>query len=179
VENTEAQSPKIEKDMTSFERLRTLYAVLDGIPDRKLKLNSWRNYRGEAWGQHPDDVLFYECNTTACAVGWACAYPPFKEQGLSFTGGPRYREEESSHEVYTDWEAVEEFFSLTSDEATDIFHPFYSNTSLPLRDGEYSGPRALTDKEMVMRRILKFLHLKGAITFERLQEKLKEKGLPA
>jgi hypothetical protein len=177
VENTEAQSPKIEKDMTSFERLRTLYAVLDGIPDRKLKLNSWRNYRGEAWGTRADEVLFHACHTAACAVGWACAYPPFKEQGLSFLRGlPFYREEVYSHEG---WDAVEEFFSLTSDEATDIFHPFYSNTSLPLRDGEYSGPRALTDKEMVMRRILKFLHLKGAITSERLQEKLKEKGLPA
>lgn len=56
-----------------------------------------------------------ECGTTCCAVGWACAMPEFKLQGLGYCGvGPTFNNKYG-------WAAVSEFFDITTLEAEGLF----------------------------------------------------------
>lgn len=72
----------------------------------------------------PEDVTpkfhlrVWNCGTTACAVGHACLYPPFKEQGLAWSeywGTPTFNGWES-------WGAVTTFFCLSNDQAEHLFY---------------------------------------------------------
>ena len=71
-----------------IERLRALYAMVAGIPEERIELETWRsrivkpydpNWSKEVTNK---DLLSQDCGTLACAVGWACAHPEFQKQGL-------------------------------------------------------------------------------------------------
>ena len=137
------------------ERLRTLYAVLFGVPAEKVDLSSWREGTYPYPGESTMDKSLTDpgCGTTGCAVGWACAYPPFQDQGLCWYGNlPRYRDEENS---FMHWQAVEQFFGLSPKQAYRMF------------SGSALGVNA---KKLVLRRIRKYLLNKRAITPKRSAE---------
>lgn len=128
------------------ERLRTLYAVMGGVPDEKVDMNNWRRGSG-AWDDR--NLLETECGTSACAVGWACAYPEFQAQGLRFNGAPLLRKGKKWLEG---WGAVEKFFGV--DEVTSGYLFATSEVGKAARLG-------------VMKRIRTVLLDRGVISQER------------
>jgi hypothetical protein len=87
----------------NIERLNHLITILRGVPPVNFDLQSWK------------------CGTSACAVGWACQDPVFKEQGLHLkdfgkTHMPTYGKHSS-------WDAVCEFFDLAQPDALRVFDP--------------------------------------------------------
>ena len=104
------------------ERLKVLADFLLTVPDEHFNLRDWRSR--SAWNKDEDDSsvddeeLLEYCGTTACAVGWACAIPTFKEAGLAFEGGNVWFEGKYS------WNAVQEFFGLYRIEALHLFSAF-------------------------------------------------------
>lgn len=62
-----------------IERVRDLVAMWRGIPERLVDLNFWHEDQNAE-----KKPAIHRCGTHACLAGWACLYPPFIEQGLSF-----------------------------------------------------------------------------------------------
>lgn len=136
------------------ERLKTLYEMLDGIPEQKVKLAHW--WTGQS-GVMPCPVDYTkdeleDCGTLACAVGWACLYPPFIEMGLKGDWAtPTFGKEE-------DWDAVMRFFDLTMEESTELFTR-YTKDHLHL-----------SDKQYVLHKIRDLLLTSRQITVQRYRE---------
>ena len=157
-----------------IERLRTLYAMIAGIPEERIELETWRSRAVKPndpdWSKEVTnkDLLSQDCGTLACAVGWACAHPEFQKQCLGWDGGsPIYRRRFG-------WEAVESFFGIHYGLAKFLF----SVENIPYSD---VGTRAAVFKEyplvkrgdakrtLLMRIRTHLLHV-GAITPERNRE---------
>lgn len=115
-----------------IERLRTLYSVMAGIPSLVIEMDDWR------FGDYEDDdkkfiksaAMFvnkenthFDCGTAACALGWACAYPEFKKQGLKYEGGsPTFPGVQEDCFGFTDgFEVGSKFFGISYVEAYDLF----------------------------------------------------------
>jgi hypothetical protein len=157
-----------KKPAIGLERLRTLYAVMHGLPDERVNLMEWRrlNYRSSP-GIKDTTLLYGSCGTVACAVGWACAYPAFKKQGLAYDGlGPTYKQ---GLDKYYDWVAVKKFFEVSDEEASYLFtpvtlsHPGKLEPKSSIRKNE-------THRQKVLRRIRVHLVYWGVITEERSDE---------
>lgn len=61
-------------------------AIIDGIPEARLKLESWQSQDGIV-----ENTEKITCNTIACAGGWLALHPTFQAMGLfpsSSTGMP-------------------------------------------------------------------------------------------
>lgn len=162
------------------ERLKTLYAVISGIPEKKLDLESWRSgrIRARAWYAEEvpvtDKALLHTCGTTACAVGYACVYPEFVKQGLTFNRA----ENTPTFEGQGSWTAVTRFFGILPKEAQYLFaNGTYAPPGAPdTRDREAEIEFDLSDKLKVLRRIRRFLWKKRAITKTRNQELARQEG---
>ncbi|MCY1206591.1 hypothetical protein D3C71_1823280 [compost metagenome] len=127
------------------ERLRTLYSVMAGVPTEKVYMSCWRT------SSAGDDRLIGDCGTSACAIGWACAYPEFQEQGLGYdthAGVP-------SFQGNLNWHAVMSFFGVSESTADHLFQ---------------TDEQGLVAKRGVLRRIRKLLLENGVITEERSGE---------
>lgn len=130
--------------MTPIERLRVVYAMLPGIPDEKLDLDRWRYDDAFEYEVVSDQALINACDTTGCAVGFACAYPPLVAEGLWWKSNltPAFG-------LDTGWPAVEKFFDLTKGESLYLF------------GGQGHGAEG---RRRVMTRIARYLRKKGVIT---------------
>lgn len=137
-----------------IERLRTLYSILPGIPDARVKLHRW--------GFVPASTL----DVTACAAGWACLHPELRAQGLIFYTKPEGKGRKSEtegqgmvpkHGDQTGWYAITSFFGIDFDSAWWIF-------------GGGSMGHGAAAKRRVMSRIRRRLEKEGAITPERSAE---------
>lgn len=139
-----------------IERLRTLYAYFSGIPAERVNLRAWRENENSWDNDVSTRSLLHDCGSNGCILGWACAIPEFRAQGLGYqhlTGrdaGPRYR-------GLSGFRAGEAFFGITPSEATKLFtgHRYADSTEL--------NP-AKSDKQIGLRRIRRFLMSKGLIT---------------
>lgn len=118
----------------NIKRLKTLADFLKTIPTTRFNLSTWRNdtsedYDGEEFISNLE--LKSNCNTTACAIGWAGVIPEFISAGFSI------RQEENGCEVpcfgrLEEWSAVEEFFDLIPEQARYFFSPsFYPDRKNP------------------------------------------------
>lgn len=97
--------------MTPKERLTLLADFLMEVPVKQFEMFAWRA------GRDCDDetLMQHKCGTSACAVGWACAMPEFKAEGLHYAlNGPVYGPDDA-------WNAVRMFFGLQYHEATALF----------------------------------------------------------
>lgn len=107
--------------LTPRERLRVLSKFLRefNTEEHKFEMNHW--------GIKEPDTELYACGTAACAAGWATTIPEFKAEGLKLVnddGGDYYMialEDPKTHLKTLSFEALEEFFDITSDVAVDIF----------------------------------------------------------
>lgn len=156
----------MSKQRASFLRLRKLYAMLQGVPNNRVDLQNWRGH----------DHKIHKCGTVACAVGWATLYPPFKRAGFRDQDGAPILIGEGGIYSYSGWDAVREFFGLTKDEALSIFQ---SNMAATRTDdfriikairGADTSEVGMTHRQIVLRRILRFLVWQGTINIHRAQE---------
>lgn len=157
-----------------IENLRTLYAVMTGVPDRYINLNTWRGQSNSA-----DDARLIECKTAACAVGWACVYPPFKEQGLSFStrfGEPHL--DLPGRNMVLGFHAAAEFFGISHAAALSLFIKRLGRYDAMKMDGTGRGV-ALPDRLRVMRRIRRYLATHDHITWARNEDLALQEGSPA
>lgn len=70
----------------------------------------------------------FSCGYTACAIGWACTLPEFKEAGLRFDLGFNvpYVESEGEPHSGADWTAIDplaKLFDTTTENITWLFLP--------------------------------------------------------
>ena len=118
-------------DASHARRLTVLAEFLEGFKeevDRHFDLGLW--FTGLGNGDR--------CGTVACACGWACTIPSLQADGLRLTdkGVPYFDGVES-------FDAVEEFFGLTSKEAESLFDIYgYNPGGLDERDGDWHEPTA-------------------------------------
>jgi len=100
-----------------LRRLSLLAWYLRSVPRQYFRLMSWV-YRN---GSNFDNGLLknIECGATACAIGWAAHIPEFRKLGfeLFYNGGAVV----PSYKGTRNWEAVQNFFGLTSSEALHLF----------------------------------------------------------
>lgn len=160
------------------ERLRTLYSVMAGIPARVVYMSVWRSERardGYAHNRLSDEKLINQsveqlthqvhdvdspnhvCNTAACAIGWATAYPEFKEAGLHM--------DNAGHPAFAgliNWDALQNFFGATEYEVTRLFSPINWREN-------YNNPNK-SQKEIFLIRLRELLVNRDIITQERSNE---------
>lgn len=141
------------------ERLRTLYAMLAGIPAAKINLRYWRS------DQQSSRSNVHACDTTACMVGFATAFPDFVDQGLSWNthhGLPRFH-------GFIGFDAVEKFFGINYDDARALFSQgTTSGRQINTEDHVHTG--ALLEKRRALARIRNILLRNGSITKKRCDE---------
>ncbi len=90
-------------------RLEVLSKFLRTVPVEEFDIETWRS----------------PCGTTACAVGWACTIPEFKEAGLLLRADDDGLFEPvflTPNGELIDWIAVENFFDITRWAALSLFH---------------------------------------------------------
>lgn len=162
------------KPALNVERLRELYAMLIGLPTGQFDLNVWRRSVVKTGVSllsttkvTDRQLLENECGAVACAIGWACAYPPFKAEGLRFKIGrnlglPSFKKGRS---FQSSFRGVEKFFGLSSDEALWLFAP----------ESYYRLDRTA---KHVCARVLELLAQHRAITQERRAELIVKDQLP-
>lgn len=61
------------------QRLLKLADLLDTVPRKRFNISSWASSK---FCGKPKEPEHNECNTTACAMGWATTLPVFKRAGL-------------------------------------------------------------------------------------------------
>lgn len=107
-------------------RLLKLAEFLDTLPPARFDMGSWA----------PDKGTLADCDTTACALGWATTIPGFRRAGLKM--GDMVPEFDGLEEL----DAAEFFFGLRPSQASSIFIP-----------REYEGFVADITPQMVARKI--------------------------
>lgn len=151
----------------SVERLGTLYAIMQGVPEHRVSLSIWRGENN--W--ETDRDLLKRCGTKACAVGWACAYPPFKKLGLSYSRkhkSPVYKAP-ASKTKREGFVAVADFFDITLDQARQLF----TSSSWIAKGNSLSNldfVASASDKRRVLSRIRNLMLKEGAITQARSRQ---------
>lgn len=121
--------------------LRTLYAVIDGIPSNRIDLRAIVRD-----GAAPDP---HRCRTIACAVGWAGMHPYFRRLGLETIASGR---DLRLNGVVRPWDEVTaEVFGISVVDAVHLF-----GASFERRRYDPDTPPG-SDKELVLARIRNFL----------------------
>jgi len=102
------------------ERVKTFFAMLSGIPDERLGWGEWRSSpNGDTFSEVTDRNLLERKESVADPVGWACAYPEFREQSLHFYRCfPKYKDS-------VGWKAVAAFFDFSPSDLRCIFGQAY------------------------------------------------------
>lgn len=123
--------------MTPTERLKELARLLrEEVPKEKFNLRNWlTDCIGETILVNPEtspsEFDPHECNTVACAVGWAMFHPPFNKEGFKAEVVGEYDSFdgtscsiiEPAYDGMEHWNAVKFFFDL-EDHVTDyLFMP--------------------------------------------------------
>lgn len=138
------------------ELFKDAYAIIDGIPDERLSLETWQD-SGEWLGtvgskstweraivQKPQDI---ECGTLACAAVWLCLHPNMQKRGLGVGkhGQPTYV-------MFHQYDALAAFFDIPEPEARGLFKVY---TPDEREDGLDGVP--ITDRQRWLQRARKLL----------------------
>lgn len=128
--------------------LLTLAKFLRNLPPSRFDIQRWRcRGAGENSKFVEDADLETDCGTRACAIGWACTIPEFKELGLDFkpwTDGLDDGESAMFGEPHFNhsfgFEASALFFGISFGDAIELF----SDESYP--SGVDATPSEVADK---------------------------------
>ena len=119
------------------ERLTEMQVLLQQVHESVLAGKSKFDLSEWAQGEVSENTSPNECGTVCCAVGFAMQHKPFNDAGLgveytldsdpdSIISIPKYLED-------TNWDAVENFFGLTTLQAKWCFHDsWYQENPTPL-----------------------------------------------
>lgn len=62
--------------------LLELADFLENLDPKRFDIRTWRRPNKNTVGFVSDDQLLTDCNTVACAIGWATTLPEWKEAGF-------------------------------------------------------------------------------------------------
>ena len=114
------------------KRLLKLADFLDKLKPKQLRMSAFVSNIGDKLG---------DCDTVACAAGWACTIPSFNKAGFQidtfYSDRPTYRD--ANGERLCGFEAIESFFGLSERAAVNIF------------GGEYLADKKTTPKQVAKR----------------------------
>lgn len=124
-----------ELDVT-IELLKDAYEIIDGIPAKRVFLNSWQNPLGglqhlTQWGpettSYKKTAAQIDCGTLACAAGWLCLHPKFQALGLMVNrdGDPALASNPNSY----GYAALARVFHITHTQAATLFGLAFSARS--------------------------------------------------
>jgi len=147
-----------------IERLRSLYSMMQGIPDERVELWTWRPYGATKLN---DDEFVHSCKTVGCAVGWACSFPEFMEQGLYWD---RHRGIPMLDGGAGNWDAVMRFFDLTRAQADFLFQEHSASDRAYYSRALSWDDYTMSDKRKVLARIRFLLLKQGVIPIHRYRE---------
>lgn len=186
------------KTNEGIERLRTLYGVLAGIPDKVIYLDAYcliDGFEVKSSGRVTMEDIVHTCGSTACALGWAAVYPPFVEAGLHLDKEAYPVLDGSTHSEFDTLlgsEAGALFFGMSNEDAAAVFGPrdcrseFIEGLALvPDSDPDFASDGDFdvlhpkySQKRIALHRIRLYLLKVGAITKQRSAElALIEEGL--
>lgn len=136
----------------NYELLRDAYAIIDGIPPRKIDLDAIQESKGES----------LTCGTICCAAGWLALHPQFQALGLNMTHDPAHFFHPRAWVTFNgndhdgDYAAVmSRVFRITDDEAVELFGCAGESPY------DHSMRRNATDKSLFLNRVRSFLKEKG------------------
>ena len=104
----------------------------DAVAPEKFHLSTWidEDIEAETFPELERKLKDSEidCGYTACAIGWACTLPEFKEAGLRFDLGLNvpYVESEGEPQSVADWTSIAplaKLFDTTTENITWLFLP--------------------------------------------------------
>ena len=74
------------KTTPDYEGIRTLAAIIDGMPDDRFDLTCVVHTADTCFSPFTlvEAQVMHECGTTACALGVVCLHPDFADKGLRF-----------------------------------------------------------------------------------------------
>ncbi len=124
---------------TTVSRLNVLAEFLmNEVKPSKFNMNNWAELPDGSLTEkssHKDVVKIMEetsnlCGTAACALGWAGTIPAFNRAGLKMVPIKSNCGSDSAYVTYSSasgniqgFQAAEQFFKLTEEEAESIFDP--------------------------------------------------------
>lgn len=114
------------------------YAILDGIPEERFKLQSISN------------SSYIRCDTLACGVGWLLLHPKYTSRGYKIDALLVTYRTQYIHFV----EAPMRWYGITRNVALGVFRSRAGLSSSP-----YDPPnaRSLSDKKLLLARMRNFL----------------------
>ena len=125
-----------------FDRLAQLAVYLRHVPKERFQMASWAEGKPFCGVMDPPEAEHPKpaCGTTACAMGWATTYPPFRKAGLKMEwdlndktglgdGVIQYKDEDGFH-------AARAFFNLPKDHAEYLFGGLSRRTETPVKVAE-------------------------------------------
>ena len=128
----------------NFELLKDAYAIINGIPDEIVNLDSIIQSRGDS----------LECGTVACAIGWLGMHPKFQKL-LNPTAG-NYPDWVIGGELHCDHSAAAAaLFRIDQEDGFNLF----SSSQNSRYDRKFD--RALGHKAMFLHRVKSFLKERG------------------
>lgn len=154
----------------NVDRLNKLANLLDTVPPEKFDLNYWGLVSKVARVPNTLDISKDECGTVACACGWACTIPEFREAGLylgrtamlSYSSEYVLKYTTTSLTVpvgkvtYQGIPAAARFFAISEDQAEDLF---YSSSYFAVNNEDEDA--AAISPAMVAARIRKLIAVEG------------------
>lgn len=150
------------------ERLELMSTMLGEVVAKEWKFCPTAKIEGEpVTGEVRFDLWFWvldsaDCGFSACAVGHAMIDPRFNELGLGLLRNePFYRDGTGVGHGHTGWEAVQAFFGVDEETASNLFsnHNYY--------DSETGDTMDRVPPEKVKWRVDKLLEI-GADAFNKL-----------
>lgn len=140
----------------SYPLLRDAYAIIDGIPEDRFNLDSWR--RADS---HTNDNPS-SCGTIACAAGWLAMHPMMQERGLR---SGKYGVPEIATVtgvVISHYQALGVVLGISRFDAEQLFGTRLFRRSY---DPVYI-PSNLSDKELWKARVRTFLKVKDGLNLK-------------
>jgi|GEM_PF-1759375 len=141
------------KAMTpKYELLKDAYAIIDGIPDKVVNLNHVVSEKGES----------LDCGTIACAAGWLGMHPKFNKLGLSVVQGGL-----GGFRLHLDSGSAADNARAYSGQMAKVFNLPHADALKLFNARQYheraGGWRALTDKQVWLRRVREYLKEEGQL----------------
>lgn len=121
-----ANKKRLEMMVEMLNEHETLFKVVN----LSFDMNEW----GDAVSDDDEEIMVKDaCGTSACAIGSACLYPPFKDiglNGINCTSGF-----EPSYKQWHGWMAVRQFFGISETVAEYLFSNHkYKNDNVGPKD---------------------------------------------
>lgn len=139
--------------------LLTLADFLESLNPNRFDIQTWRRPTKDSVGFVSDEKLLSDCNTVACAIGWAVTLPQWKESGF-YMDTLNVTKEHLSHPLSTPYTMA--IVKWKGNPQVDSYEAIQEGLNLPigmaevLFDYHNYADEEFTDAQTVAERIREF-----------------------